>query len=265
MNQIDKTETLHFRADAFDTDFKRELSYEVLGRNLLNCAEAHAAKRGFGFGDLLKANHSWVLSRLTIEMKQMPPIYTDYNITTWIESIYRLFTNRNFTITDTEGNTLGYARSIWAMIDNTTRQPLDLMKVYGELFEPFLAPELLCDMQGHNRLRPLPDTQPCETTSVKYSDLDCNGHFNSVKYVSHILDLFSRDFHLSHRLRRVELAYIEEAYYGDRLSLFLSQLEPDKYQAEIRKNYTSDNPGETLARALILLEDVSEKAKAEKA
>jgi hypothetical protein len=58
----------------------------------------------------------------------------------------------------------------------------------------------------------------------------------------------------------VELAYIEEAYYGDRLSLFLSQLEPDKYQAEIRKNCTSDNPGETLARALILLEDVSEKA-----
>lgn len=251
MNQTKKTETLHFTADAFNTDFKRELSYEVLGRNLLNSAENHASLRGFGFNDLLKAHHSWVLSRLTIEMTKMPPIYTDYNVTTWIESIYRLFTNRNFAITDNDGNVFGYARTIWAMIDNTTRQPLELMKIYGKQFDPFLAPELTCDMQGHCRLRPLPDSDPLETITTRYSDLDCNGHFNSVKYISHILDLFSCDFHLTHRIHRMELAYIAEAYYGDSLSLFLAELEPNKYQAEIKKNHYSDNKGETIARAQI--------------
>ena len=77
-----KIETMHFRSDAFSTDFKHELSYDVLGRDILNCAENHASMRGFGFRDLLKANHSWVLSRLSIEMRQMPPIYSNYHIDT---------------------------------------------------------------------------------------------------------------------------------------------------------------------------------------
>lgn len=254
MEHTNKTETLHFKADAFNTDFKRELSYETLGRNLLNSAEKHASERGFGFADLLRANHSWVLSRLTIEMQQMPPIYTDYNVATWIESIYRLFTNRNFHITDNDGNTLGFARSIWAMIDNTTRQPLELSKVYGGQFQQWLAPEIECGMQGHSRLRPLPESEPVDGMMAKYSDLDCNGHFNSVKYISHLLDLFSRDFHLAHQIQRVELAYVAEAYYGDELSFFLQETTPLHYQAEIQKNYSPAQKGETIARAVVVFD-----------
>lgn len=252
MDMTNKTETLHFTADAFNTDFKCELSYEVLGRNLLNSAEKHASERGFGFSDLFKAGHSWVLSRLSIEMQQMPPIYTDYNVTTWIENIYRMFTNRNFCITDNDGNILGYARSVWAMIDNNTRQPLELMKIYGTQFQQWLAPEIECNMQGHSRLRPLPESEPVENMEVKYSDLDCNGHFNSVKYISHLLDLFSYDFHLAHQIQRIEFAYVAEAYYGDNLSFFLQETTPLHYQAEIRKNYSQLQNGETIARAVVV-------------
>ena len=144
-----KIETLHFRSDAFSTDFKRELSYDVLGRDILNCAENHASKRGFGFSDLLKVNHSWVLSRLSIEMRQMPPIYSNYHIDTWIENVYRMFTNRNFCIRNDDGEVYGYARSIWAMIDNTTRQPLDLVSIYGEEFYIGELPEGEPDAEVH--------------------------------------------------------------------------------------------------------------------
>lgn len=249
-----KKETLSFRADAFSTDFKRELSYDVLGRDLLNCAENHASKRGFGFHDLYKANHSWVLSRLTIEMKQLPPIYSAYHIDTWIESIYRMFTNRNFCVRADDGSIYGYARSVWAMIDNTTRQPLDLNGFYGDKFQPFLAPEIECAMEGHSRLRPLVDVEPSVCIEAKYSDLDCNGHFNSIKYISHILDLFSREYHEAHHIRRAEIAYVAEAYYGDRLSFFAQEQEPLRFHVEIRKHFERDGKGETIARALIVFE-----------
>ena len=117
-----KIETLHFRSDAFSTDFKRELSYDVLGRDILNCAENHASKRGFGFSDLLKVNHSWVLSRLSIEMRQMPPIYSNYHIDTWIENVYRMFTNRNFCIKNDEGDVYGYVRRRFGVSMRTCRR-----------------------------------------------------------------------------------------------------------------------------------------------
>ena len=251
---VNKIETLHFRSDAFSCDFKRELSYDVLGRDILNCAENHASKRGFGFSDLLKATHSGVLSRLSIEMKQMPPIYSNYHIDTWIESVYRMFTNRNFCIKNDKGEVYGYARSIWAMIDNTTRLPLDLIPIYGEEFQQWLGPEILCEMDTHSRLRPLVDVEPVSTIEAKYSDLDCNGHFNSIKYISHILDLFSKDFYTQHRIRRAEIAYVAEAYYGDELSFFVKELEPLHYQVEIRKHFSQDGKGETIARGLVVFE-----------
>ncbi len=253
-----KTETLDYRADAFNTDFKRELAYEVLGRNILNCAEYHASRRGFGFNELFRDNHSWVLSRMTIEMSRMPQIYNNYHITTWIESIYRMFTNRNFCITDDEGNVCGYARTIWAMIDNTSRQPLDLTSKYGERFQEFLAPEIECNMEGHSRLRPLTDVEPTTTIEARYSDLDCNGHFNSIKYISHILDLFSREYHSTHHIQRAELAYVAEAYYGDKLSLLMKESEPLHFNIEIRKHYHRDGKGETIARALIVFSPMPE-------
>jgi len=249
-----KIETLHFRSDAFSTDFKRELSYDVLGRDILNCAENHASKRGFGFSDLLKVNHSWVLSRLSIEMHQMPPIYSNYHIDTWIENVYRMFTNRNFCIKNDDGEVYGYARSIWAMIDNTTRQPLDLMSIYGEEFQQWLGPEIPCEMDSHSRLRPLTDVEPVMQIEARYSDLDCNGHFNSIKYISHILDLFSKDFYTEHRIRRAEIAYVAEAYYGDELSFFVKEQEPLHYQVEIRKHFSTDGRGETIARCLVVFE-----------
>ena len=246
-----KTETLSYRADAFNTDFKRELSYEVLGRNLLNCAEYHASKHGFGFDEIWRDNHSWVISRMTIEMTNMPGIFSNYHITTWIENLYRMFTNRNFCITDDEGNVCGYARSVWAMIDNDTRQPIDLKNLYSEQFEAILSPEIPCEMEGHSRLRPLTDIEPVTSIDTQYSDLDCNGHFNSIKYISHILDLFSRDYYSTHNIKRVEIAYIAEAYYGDRLSFFMQEDEPQCFRVEIRKHYECDGKGETIARALV--------------
>jgi len=254
LKQMNKTETLKFRSDAFSTDFQRVLSYDVLGRDLLNCAENHASIRGFGFKDLLKVNHSWVLSRLSIEMTEMPPVYSNYYIDTWIESIYRMFTNRNFRIYADDGKVYGYARSIWAMIDNETRQALDLVSFYGEQFKQWLGPEIECNMEPHSRLRSLADVEPVMILEAKYSDLDCNGHFNSIKYITHILDLFSVDYYRSHRIRRAEIAYVAEAYYGDELSFFLIEQQPLRYQVEIRKHFSNDQKGETIARCLVIFE-----------
>ena len=73
---------------------------------------------------------------------------------------------------------------------------------------------------------------------TKYSDIDINGHVNSIKYIEHILDLFPLSFYREHRIRRFEMAYVAESYYGDTLSFYREQVGDNEYDVEVRKNGT---------------------------
>ena len=53
-----------------------------------------------------------------------------------------------------------------------------------------------------------------KSVKVSYSDIDMNGHVNSMKYLEHALDIYSLDYWGKKALRRLEIAYIIEAYYG---------------------------------------------------
>ena len=95
MSVENKIGTYKFVAEPFHVDFNGRLTMGVLGNHLLNCAGFHATDRGFGMMNLNEANYTWVLSRLAIELDEMPYQYEDFSIQTWVENVYRLFTDRN--------------------------------------------------------------------------------------------------------------------------------------------------------------------------
>ena len=123
MSENNKIGTYGFVAEPFHVDFTGRLTMGVLGNHLLNCAGFHATERGFGIATLNEDNYTWVLSRLAIELDEMPYQYEDFSIQTWVENVYRLFTDRNFAIINKDGKKIGYARSVWAMISLNTRKP----------------------------------------------------------------------------------------------------------------------------------------------
>ena len=43
-----------------------------------------------------------------------------------------------------------------------------------------------------------------------FSDVDFNGHINSMRYLDHILDLFPLDWHKKNNIKRLDIAYIAE-------------------------------------------------------
>ncbi len=250
---MQKIDTTTIVVDPFNTDFQRRWTWPMLGKTLLNAAENHAVKRGFGMMDLNNRRYTWVLSRLAIEMEQMPKVYDTLAVSTWIENIYRLFTNRNFSIKGEDGTVFGYARSIWAMIDYDTRQPAQLEQMEGEVFQQFLLPEEPCPIAPQGRVRPLADEDFVKAHHAKYSDIDMNSHVNSIKYVEHIMDLFSIDDYAAERnLHRLEIAYMAESRYGDLLSFFRRQVDDDTYEVEVRKDFIpGGDRGTPVVRALL--------------
>lgn len=93
MTEDSKVGTYRFVAEPFHVDFMERLTMGVLGNHLLNCAGFHAADRGFGIATLNENHYTWVLSRLAIELEDMPRAYESFSIQTWVENVYRLFTD----------------------------------------------------------------------------------------------------------------------------------------------------------------------------
>lgn len=223
-----------FVAEPFHVDFTGRLTMGVLGNHLLNCAGFHASERGFGIAEINENHYTWVLSRLAIELEDMPRQYEDFSINTWIENVYRLFTDRNFELRDKNGKTIGYARSVWAMISMETRKPADLISLHGNNLGQYVS-DRECPIDKPGRIKVSVDA-PVEEYQTHYSDIDINGHVNSIKYIEHILDLFPMDTFKEKQVKRFEMAYVAESYYGDVLSFYLEEKNENEYDIEVKKN-----------------------------
>lgn len=244
MGVDNKIGTYKFVAEPFHVDFTGHLTMGVLGNHLLNCAGFHATDRGFGIATLNEDNYTWVLSRLAVELDEMPCQYEDFSIQTWVENVYRLFTDRNFAIIDKEGKKIGYARSVWAMINLNTRKPADLLALHGGSIVDYVCDEP-CPIEKPSRIK-VASATPVASVKAKYSDIDINGHVNSIRYIEHILDLFPIEVYREKRIRRFEMAYVAESYYGDELTFFMDDAGDGVYEVEVKKN-----AGEVVCRSRI--------------
>ena len=247
-------------AEPFHCDFGGRLFIGHLGNHMLNAADFHSSARGFGMKYLMTIHRSWVLSRLAIEMEEMPSQYTRFNVETWVESAMRYFTSRNFAVVGNDGHAFGYGRSIWAMIDTETRQPTDILATPAEgvsaavpegspSASPAAVPEVFpsaapaavpegspsgsikdwivtdkpCPIDKGGRVKMTDTAELVRTIDTYYNDVDINGHINSVKYIEHVLDLWPLEWYCEHAVRRFEIAYVAEAHAGDKLSLYMEK------------------------------------------
>lgn len=237
-----KSSKFNYIVEPFQEDFTGRLSWHMLGNRILAAASLHANSRGFGMEQLMPHGLAWVVSRLAIEMDEIPRANEEYTIETWIRRIYRTFTDRCFAILRPDGTPYGYAYTVWALVDINTRRPVNLEHLPGGGFAYIADPAKPCNVApfAHIQVR---ETEPIRTLNVQYSDIDINNHVNSIRYIEHVLDLFPEDFYTSHEVHRIEVAYHEEAYAGDNLRFYRHEAAPGVYDVEIRKAVLNAAPG----------------------
>lgn len=231
---LDKVGCYEFLAEPFHCDFASRLFMGHLGNHLLNAADFHSNDRGYGMNYLMPRHKTWVLSRLAIEMQEMPKSYDKFTVETWVESAMKYFTSRNFKIcasaSDVSEETekvYGYGKSVWAMIDTETRQPVDIFSIHDGLIKEYIETEKPCPIAASSRVKMGKNAELLRTIHTYYNDVDVNGHINSVKYIEHVLDLFDLDYYKTHFLQRFEIAYVAESHQGDLLNFYLEKVEND--------------------------------------
>jgi len=225
----------------FEVDFRGKLTLPHLTNYILNAAGYHANECGFGMLEINQSNHSWVLSRLVIEMVKYPEHYEKIQVQTWVENVMRMFTMRNFAILNKDGEILGYARTVWAMIDRTTRKPLDLMQTNI----PDFICKKECPIEKSGKI-PLWEDEPKEKFTIKYSDIDINQHLTSSKYVEHVIDAFTLHKFEKRDIHRFEIEFMAEGKFGETISLHKKENPDNEFFIELK-----NEAGNTLSKSKI--------------
>lgn len=232
---------------------QQRMPLTLLINRLIEVATLHANQVGIGYAFLTLDNQTWVLSRVAVEMARYPGVNESYTVATWISSISRLFSERDFEIRGEKGEVIGHARTVWAVIDTRTRQVGDISRIS---WVSDLIPDKVSPVDKPSRLRPLaPPASPEEIPDgfrevryrFQYTDIDFNRHVNSSRYIDLLLNQWSLDFHDANRLTRFEIAYIHEARYDMEATLLL---QPEG-SGEVTRAELLGPDGHPLLRALL--------------
>lgn len=232
-----------FTVDAYLSDFRGRATLPMIGGFMLQAATKHAEERGFGYSAMVGRNRVWVLSRMAIEIYEYPKNETSFEINTWVAEVNKIFTERCFSFVDENGKEIGFARSVWASIDIQTRKPTNVLELDGLC--DFIDKEKPCPIEGMKKVLAIKDVKPVDQFIVKYSDVDINGHLNSMKYIEHFVDMFDISFFKEKEIRRFEINYVNEAHYGSTLKLLKKEESDGVYILEME---AEDNTNVSLSR-----------------
>ncbi|MDR2817022.1 MAG: hypothetical protein LBB62_10030 [Proteiniphilum sp.] len=214
---------------AQDIDFRRRVSLRSLTGMVLATAGKNADENGFGLLALQTGHYTWVLSRLVIDMERFPTEKDTLSIETWVAHVGTAFTTRNFRMRNGDGTVTGHATSSWAVIDMRTRRSVRLdtipsmQRFIVHESVPVDEPARIANVEG----------EIANSFTVKYSDIDVNGHANSLNYVQWLSDCFPLDFYREHYIRRFEINFLKEITYGDNGEVYRQMTAPGDFLFQI--------------------------------
>src|ERR1035437_788500 len=211
-------------------DFQFRVTMAALGDILLTAAGINADDNGFGLRRLHEMQCAWVLSRISIEMIRFPEQYENIQVETWVQEVGRVNTIRNFCLRDEKNEIIGNACSIWVMFDMISRRAKDLQTLDG-IHEYATGEAGLIDKPI--RLDAV-EGEDYDGFKVKYSDIDINGHVNSIRYIQWISDCFSLDCYRKCQVKRFEINYMNEMFFDDFVDIVGHEIEPCDFRFEIR-------------------------------
>ncbi|MBR4080712.1 MAG: hypothetical protein IKK21_02850, partial [Clostridia bacterium] len=143
-------------------------------------AGMHSELLGLGRGALIRQNIVWILTRVEVEMDRYPAIGERITVETFPMPTRRWFFPRYFIFRDENGQEIGRAGTLWALLDVTTRK--------------MAAPEAANDRIPDNRDLTAPLGLPATVREVggtlesssflpMFTDLDVNQHVNNTRYM----------------------------------------------------------------------------------
>lgn len=172
-----------------------------------DCSLFQSEELGLGTRYLAERGHAWVLSAWQIEVERYPRFMEEIEVSTWATEFKGMLGERNFCMTDKDGQAVAYANSLWVYMDlkkgRPGKPPVEEIEKYGcgEPLEMEYLPRKIALPEHAEELSPFP---------VRKYHIDTNEHVNNCQYVQMAMEAVS-----DRQAGRVRVEYKKSAVYGD--------------------------------------------------
>jgi acyl-ACP thioesterase len=181
---------------------------------LQEVAGDHSALLGTDRESLMQKNLFWAVIRHRVQITRLPGKNEKITVQTWPMPTTCTSYPRSTVAYDEAGNECFRGISLWVLMDAGSRAMV-LPGKSGVTVSGMLTGSELA-IPGSMALQNAP--QQMQRT-VRYSDLDVNGHMNNCRYMDWVADTLPGSFHASHRVSEFTVNYLSEAREGEDLRL----------------------------------------------
>ena len=207
------------------------LKYSELSNLLQLTAAEHAEIMGFGYKTMVHNNQAWVLSRVRIEIAELPKFLQEITIHTWIEDFMGNRSIRNFEVF-VQGKKIVGATTFWAVFNTKERKSENLAMIV----DPRLTlPNKKATQQPFRRIDQQENYEQQAPYTIRLSDLDIVQHANNVKYTDWCLDNLAVEQVLKKTFTALDINYIKELNLGQEVIIAHSYTS-EKIHFKIGKN-----------------------------
>jgi acyl-ACP thioesterase len=189
------------------------LRYTELCNLLQLTAAAHSEVGGISFTDMQEFDQAWVLSRMRVEITEMPKWRDTVTVKTWINSLENSRSVRALEMY-VNGKKIVGSETFWAVFNTEKRRPEPLALPY-EHFE--LYPDNKATEETFSKINITHEKEMVFERTVFLSDLDIVNHANNVKYLEWCLDLVDEKLILKQRIKSFEMNFLKELSFKDKV------------------------------------------------
>lgn len=191
------------------------LKYTDLCNILQLTAAAHSEVGGISFSDMQEFNQAWVLSRMRVEITELPKWKDVVTVKTWINTLENSRSVRALELY-VNGKKMVGCETFWAVFNTKIRRP-EALALPFEHFQ--LYPEQKATEKTFSKINLNNETELVFEKTVALSDLDIVNHVNNVKYLEWCLDFVEVRLILTQKIKSFEMNFLKELSLKDQVVL----------------------------------------------
>jgi medium-chain acyl-[acyl-carrier-protein] hydrolase len=205
----------NYKINSYQVDFQEKIKPTHLMQLFQEAAGNHAQHLGAGYSSLAEEKLFWALSRIRVEIENLPKWGDEIRVETWPNSVVGPFFRRDFIFYDKQDVVICRGVSGWLLLSSETMRPQRADRLSFDL--PF--------NEGKSALETFPERlngtaeKAVFSKKILYNEIDVNNHVNNTRYLDWVMDCFDSVHFQTHDLKSFSLEFLGEMRWGDEVEL----------------------------------------------
>lgn len=193
-----------------DIDHTSKMSISGILNAMQDCVNVNSESIGRGIEYMMQNKRTWFAVSWNIEIKRRPSMFEDITVKTWPYDFSSVMGFRNVIITDSNGEDILCADSVWSLVDMETGRPV---KIEEEDAKGYDLEERYPMAPTSRKIKVPKEFEFVEEYSVRRADIDYNGHMSNGQYIKIAEEATPFDM----EVEQIRVEYKNQAKYMEKL------------------------------------------------